>query len=112
VDVQMPKFKFDYELSVKEALKALGMGIAFEAGKADFTGINSKGQPFIQDVLHKAFVGVDEAGTEAAAASAVIVGDKSVPEPAAIALDHPFLLFIRDDATGSILFVGRVVDPS
>jgi len=112
VDVEMPKFKLDYELGLKDTLKAMGMGIAFESGKADFTGINSKGNPFIQDVLHKAFVGVNEAGTEAAAATAVIVGDESAPEPAEIKLDHPFLFFIRDNATGSLLFVGRVVDPS
>lgn len=112
VDVTMPRFKFDYELSVKKALTSLGMGIAFENGKADFTGINSSGQPYIQDVLHKAFVGVNEAGTEAAAATAVIVGDESLPEFATISLDHAFLFFIRDNATGTLLFAGRVVDPS
>jgi serpin B len=112
VDIKMPKFKFAYELGLKETLESMGMSIAFQPGVADFTGINSKGQPFIQDVLHKAFVGVNEAGTEAAAATAVIVGDESAPEPAAITLDHPFLFLIRDNITGSVLFVGRVADPS
>lgn len=112
VDITMPKFKFEYELGLKETLKAMGMEIAFESGVADFTGINSKGQPYIQDVLHKAFIGVNEAGTEAAAATAVIIGDESAPEPASIALDHPFLFVIRDNLTGSILFVGRVADPT
>ncbi len=112
VDVEMPKFKFDYELGLKKTLMEMGMKVAFTPGEADFAGINSKGKPFIEDVLHKAFIGVNEAGTEAAAATAVIVGDESAPEPAAISLDRPFLFFIRDNATGSLLFVGRVADPS
>ncbi|WP_437726396.1 serpin family protein [Sorangium sp. So ce861] len=112
VETTMPKFKFEYELSLKETLEAMGMEIAFTPGVADFTGINAKGQPYIQDVLHKAFVGVNEAGTEAAAATAVIVGDESAPLPASLALVNPFLFLIRDNATGSILFVGRVADPS
>ncbi|WP_437296259.1 serpin family protein [Sorangium sp. So ce426] len=112
VDTTMPRFKFDYELSLKKTLEAMGMEIAFTPGVADFTGINSRGQPYIQDVLHKAFVGVNEAGTEAAAATAVLVGDRSAPQPASLALVNPFLFLIRDNATGSILFVGRVADPS
>ncbi|KYF87527.1 serine protease [Sorangium cellulosum] len=112
VETTMPKFKFEYELSLKKTLEAMGMEIAFTSGVADFTGINAEGQPFIQDVLHKAFVGVNEAGTEAAAATAVIVGDESAPVPASLALVNPFLFLIRDNATGSLLFVGRVADPS
>ncbi|AUX29958.1 MULTISPECIES: serpin family protein [Sorangium] len=112
VETTMPKFKFEYELSLKKTLEAMGMEIAFTFGVADFTGINANGQPYIQDVLHKAFVGVNEAGTEAAAATAVIVGDESAPQPASLALVNPFLFLIRDNATGSILFVGRVADPS
>lgn len=112
VDITMPKFKFEYELGLKKVLQAMGMELAFDASAADLTGINSGGKPYIQDVLHKAFVGVNEAGTEAAAATAVIVGDESAPEPASITLDHPFLFLIRDNATGSLLFVGRVADPS
>ncbi|WP_438009675.1 serpin family protein [Sorangium sp. So ce321] len=108
----MPKFKFEYELSLKETLKAMGMEVAFTPGAADFTGINAQGEPYIQDVIHKAFVGVNEAGTEAAAATAVIVGDESAPSPATLALVNPFLFFIRDNATGSLLFVGRIADPS
>ncbi|WP_437336925.1 serpin family protein [Sorangium sp. So ce394] len=112
VETTMPKFKFEYELSLKKTLEAMGMEIAFTSGVADFTGINAEGQPYIQDVLHKAFVGVNEAGTEAAAATAVIVGDESAPVPASLALVNPFLFLIRDNATGSLLFVGRVADPS
>jgi serpin B len=112
VDIKMPKFKIEYELGLKKTLEAMGMSIAFQSGPADFTGINAEGRPFIQDVLHKAFVGVNEAGTEAAAATAVIVGDESAPLPASITLDRPFLFVIRDNPTGSLLFVGRVADPS
>ncbi|XYI01058.1 serpin family protein [Sorangium sp. So ce1128] len=112
VDTTMPRFKFEYQLSLKDTLKAMGMEIAFTPGAADFTGINAQGEPYIQDVIHKAFVGVNEAGTEAAAATAVIVGDESAPVPASLALVNPFLFFIRDNATGSILFVGRIADPS
>ena len=63
-------------------------------------------------MLHKAFIRLDEAGTEAAAATAVIVGRVSIPEPATITLDRPFLYFILDNPTGEILFLGRVLDPS
>jgi serpin B len=63
-------------------------------------------------VLHKAFIAVNEAGTEAAAATAVVVGRVSAPEPAEIALDRPFLYFIVDRPTGELLFLGRVLDPS
>ncbi|WP_437971209.1 serpin family protein [Sorangium sp. So ce260] len=112
VDTTMPRFKFEYELSLKDTLKAMGMEVAFTAGAADFTGINAKGRPYIQDVIHKAFVGVNEAGTEAAAATAVIVGEESAPAPASLSLVSPFLFLIRDNATGSILFAGRIADPS
>lgn len=112
VDIKMPRFKIDYELGLKKTLEAMGMAIAFQSGPADFTGINAEGRPYIQDVLHKAFVGVNEAGTEAAAATAVIIGDESAPPPAAITLDRPFLFMIRDNPTGSLLFVGRVGDPT
>ncbi|WP_242515761.1 serpin family protein [Sorangium cellulosum] len=112
VDTTMPRFKFEYALSLKDTLKEMGMEIAFTSGAADFTGINATGRPYIQDVIHKAFVGVNEAGTEAAAATAVIVGDESAPPPASLALVNPFLFLIRDNATGSVLFIGRVADPS
>ncbi|MFO0757351.1 MAG: serpin family protein [Byssovorax sp.] len=111
VDMTVPKFKIESSFGLKKALSALGMEEAF-TDKADFTGIYDKGGLSISDVVHKAFVKVDEAGTEAAAATGVIVGVTSAPPPAEIHLDHPFVLFIRDNATGSILFMGRVSDPS
>lgn len=111
VDVRLPRFKFESSLDLKEPLSDLGMSIAF-SGAADFSGISGKGGLSISDVLHKAFVSVNEAGTEAAAATAVIVGETSAPEPASIQFDRPFLFLIRDIQTGAILFFGRVSDPS
>ena len=91
----------------------LGMVDPFTPGSADFTGINTVGDLYISDVIHKAFIGVDEFGTEAAAATAVVMDNASVPdEPVPFTVDRPFLFLIRDIQTGAILFVGRVVDPS
>lgn len=111
VTLSMPKFEFESDLDLKDPLSAMGMDVAF-SGDADFSGINGTGGLYISDVLHKAFVSVNEAGTEAAASTAVVVGETSAPEPASISLDKPFLFFIRDLKTDSVLFFGRVSDPS
>ncbi|HTN90740.1 MAG TPA: serpin family protein [Sorangium sp.] len=111
VTMTLPKFKFESTLDLVPQLVELGMPIAF-TGRADFSGIDGQGGLFISDVLHKAFVSVDEAGTEAAAATAVVIGETSAPEPATIRFDRPFLFFIRDIETGAVLFVGRVMNPS
>ena len=82
-------------------------------GVADFSGMAGNRDLFISDVIHQAFVSVDEAGTEAAAATAVIIARLAVPaEPVEVTVDHPFIFMIRDIETGAILFVGRVVNPS
>lgn len=115
VDVTMPKFSFGSSASLKEALEGLGMGVAFGA-TADFSGILAGGGIQIQDIIHKAIIDVDEEGTEAAAATAVVFatsGSGSGPNgPAEIVLDHPFFFFIRDVPTGALLFAGRVNDPT
>ena len=112
VELSMPKFQYDSSFGLKSALTSLGMGDAFTA-EADFSGMDGRKDLLIQDVLHKAFVSVDENGTEAAAATAVIVGLTSMPpEAITLKLDHPFIYLIRDIATGQVLFVGRVLDPS
>lgn len=114
VDITMPKFSFEFSASLKEALMNLGMTVAFNEN-ADFSGILSGGGLLIQDVIHKAVISVDEEGTEAAAATAVILGSTGSglePEPAAITIDHPFFFFITDQPTGALLFAGRVNDPS
>jgi len=110
VELALPKFRFDAPLGLREHLRALGMKDAFES-TADFSGIDGAKSLLIQDVLHKGFVAIDEKGTEAAAATAVIIGETSVPERRKLTVDKPFLFFIRDLPTGAILFVGRVVDP-
>jgi serpin B len=109
VDLTFPKFSFRSAFGVKQALQTLGMVDAFAVG-ADFSGMDGAQDLLIQDVVHQAFVAVDEAGTEAAAATAVIVGRLSLPERATFTADHPFLFVIRDKPTGAVLFVGRVVE--
>ena len=104
----MPRFSFESEFMLNEALKALGMTDAFSMA-ADFSGMNGNLDLYIQAVVHKAFIDVNEAGTEAAAATAVVM-KKGLP-PRAFVADHPFLFLIRDNQTGSILFMGRVVNP-
>jgi serpin B len=111
VILTMPRFEFESEFSLKKALEAMGMPIAFSMD-ADFSGMTGNTELFIKDVIHKAFVSVDEAGTEAAAASAVIMELKAVPgEPVEVTIDQPFIFLIRDIQTGSILFIGSVVNP-
>jgi len=107
--LSLPKFSFDAPLSLAEILAELGMPSAFDG--ADFSGIDGTQRLAIFDVLHKGFIGIDEAGTEAAAATAVIIGDTSVPESATLTLDRPFLFWIRDRPTGALLFLGRLTTP-
>jgi serpin B len=113
VSLTMPKFEFDSEFSLKDTLAGMGMPDAF-SGDADFSGMTGNRELFISDVVHKAFVAVDEAGTEAAAATAVIAGGAAPPaeHPVQITIDHPFIFLIRDIETGAILFVGRVLNPA
>ncbi len=111
VQLYLPKFKFEAPLPLKGILMELGMTDAFTDGLADFSGIDGKRELVITDVLHKGFVGIDENGTEAAAATAVVIGPASVPQQATMVVDKPFVFFIKDRQTGAILFVGRVVDP-
>jgi len=111
VALTMPKFEFASEFSLKDTLAGMGMPIAFSSS-ADFSGMTGNPELFISDVVHKAFVAVDEAGTEAAAATAVIMKLTAVPEPPVeVALDRPFIFLIRDIETGAVLFVGRVMNP-
>jgi serpin B len=110
VVVTLPKFKVTAAFSLKKTLSEMGMAGAFTAG-ADFSGIASKGSLRLADVIHKAFVDVNEEGTEAAAATAVKVEDKSKPVIPDFRADHPFLFLIRDTRSDSILFLGRLVEP-
>jgi serpin B len=112
VALTMPKFEFDSEFSLKDTLAGMGMPVAF-SDNADFSGMTGKRELSISDVVHKAFVALDEAGTEAAAATAVIMTLTSAPPPPVeVTIDRPFIFLIQDIETGTILFVGRVLDPS
>ncbi|WP_437909238.1 serpin family protein [Sorangium sp. So ce327] len=112
VDVALPRFKMTAELELSATLSALGMPLAFDDKKADFTGITRAEPLFISQVRHKAFVEVNEEGTEAAAATGVVVATRSAPaQPQVFRADHPFVFLIRDVATGAVLFMGRVTDP-
>jgi serpin B len=111
VALTMPKFKFESEFGLKETLMAMGMKEPF-LDSADFSGMSQESDLHIDDVVHKAFVSVDEAGTEAAAATGVIVGTTAMPlDQVNVTLDHPFVFLIRDIQTGAILFIGRVMNP-
>ncbi|MBX3131427.1 MAG: serpin family protein [Polyangiaceae bacterium] len=111
VTVTMPRFEFRSKESLAAPLKAMGMPTAF-SDQADFSAMNGSGGLQIQDVIHEGFVKVNEAGTEAAAATGVTVGVTSVPTPKELELNRAFLFVIRDLETGAALFIGRVVDPT
>lgn len=121
VDVSLPKFRLEMTdaLALKKPLMALGMTDAFTPGRADFEGIAVPGTQadnlIIRDVFHKSFVDVNEAGTEAAAASAVVMqrerGTTVAGDPVVFRADHGFMFFIRDRKTGALAFMGRVTEP-
>jgi serpin B len=114
VKVYFPKFTFESGYSLKAKITAMGMPTAFTPS-ADFSGMDGTRNLFISDAFHKAFVEVNEEGTEAAAATAVVMTQSCyIPmEPVPVfRADHPFIFLIQDDETGNILFMGRVVDPT
>jgi serpin B len=111
IQLKFPKFEFETEVSLAKTLAAMGMPEAF-SGAADFSGMTGDKDLFISDVFHKAYIGVDEEGTEAAAATAVLMKLTSAPaNPIQLTVDRPFLFAIRDHQTSSMLFMGRVVSP-
>ncbi len=110
-DITLPRFKLEYDEDLDGALKALGMEAAFDPDKANFGGMRSERDLFIQRVKHKAVVEVNEEGTEAAAVTSVEVGVTSVPEIFTIVVDRPFFFAIRDNQTGTVLFMGVVIEP-
>jgi serpin B len=111
IALTFPKFEYEADLSLASTLSGMGMPTAFSGG-ADFSGMTGAKDLFISDVFHKAYVNVDEEGTEAAASTAVVMTLTAMPEnPIEVTVDRPFLFFIRDHTTNSVLFVGRVVNP-
>jgi len=114
VDVSLPRSKVTGNFQLKPALTALGMGRAFTAGQADFSGMDGGRELVIGEVVHKAYCEVNEEGTEAAASSGVVMKRVAAPlpeEPVVFKADHPYLYMIRDTQTGSLLFLGRMTDP-
>lgn len=112
VEVHLPRFKMRSGFELSATLQAMGMADAFDAARADFAGMDGRAALYISAALHQAFVDVNEEGTEAAAATAVVMGLRSMPMPSPVfRADHPFLFLIRERQTGSILFMGRVIEP-
>ena len=117
--LKLPKFRFESKLMLSETLRSMGVTEAFDPGSANFSGMDGRSCKagdeeclFIQEAVHKAHVSVDEEGTEAAAATAVIMGIESEkPEPINLFIDRPFIFLIRHNDTGAILFMGRVLKP-
>jgi len=110
VTLSMPKFEFESSFDLGEPLATMGMPDAFSEA-ADFSGMTGTRELLISAVVHKAFISVDEEGTEAAAATAAVARATSTPEHVELTVDRPFVFLIRDYETGAVLFVGRVVDP-
>jgi serpin B len=115
VKVTFPKFKFSSQFGLAEVLKAMGMSDAFAPDRADFSGMTTMEKLVISAVIHKAFVAVDEEGTEAAAATAVMMVGTGMPvqppQPKVFTADRPFVFLIKHRSTGAVLFMGRVVEP-
>lgn len=112
LELALPKVEMKWGGSVRPVLEALGMKRAF-TDDAELEGIQKKGDLKVTDVFHKTFVAIDEVGTEAAAATGVVVGTRSMPAPPTpFVVDRPFLFFLRDTSSGRVLFLGRVVDPA
>jgi serpin B len=109
IRLTMPKFEYTSDFMLAEPLAALGMPAAFNAQQADFSGMTGEPGLFLSAVIHKAFIAVDELGTEAAAATGVVVEVTSMPQ--IVVVDRPFIFLIRDSETGVILFLGRVLNP-
>jgi len=109
VQLSLPRFEYEYKRELKDDLTAMGMGIAF-SGAADFSNITDQGI-FISRVLHQTFIKTDEEGTEAAAATVVEFELTSIPSTTVVNVNRPFLYFIRETTTGTIVFMGQVSDP-
>lgn len=113
VEVYLPRFKLDAQFDLGDLFKSMGMALAFTPSQADFSGMDGKRDLFISAVIQKAFVDINEEGTEAAAATGIEEKKEatSIDSPVVFRIDHPFVFLIRDNEVGSILFLGRVVNP-
>jgi serpin B len=109
--LKMPKFKYKTKFQLRDTLSQMGMPDAFDLDTADFSGIDGTRRLFIQNAFHEACISVDEKGTEAAAATAVVIGLTAAPSSLTVTIDRPFIYLIRDIETNAILFIGRVMNP-
>ncbi len=109
--LKMPKFKYESKFQLKETLSQMGMPEAFDPNYADFTGMTGVRELVIQEAYHQGFISVDEKGTEAAAATGVVIALTGIGTPLSITIDRPFIYLIRDIQTNAILFIGRVMNP-
>jgi serpin B len=107
----MPKFKYESKFELKDTLSQMGMPEAFDPDLADFTGMTALRELVIDEAYHQGFISVDEKGTEAAAATAVVITLTGAGTPLNITIDRPFIYLIRDMQTDAILFMGRVMNP-
>jgi len=113
VDLTLPRFKIETKSDLSSVLARMGMPLAFDPDRADFSGITAPEQLYISAVVHQANISVDEKGTEAAAATAVVMTASLAPsKQVTLHVDRPFIFAVRDTNTGAILFLGRVADPS
>lgn len=112
VKLSLPRFGIESKLNLNEVLAGMGMPLAFDPEHADFSGITPVDDLYVTGVIHQANIDVDEEGTEAAAATGIVMGITSMPpEPIPMTVDRPFLFALRDLETGAVLFLGRVVEP-
>ena len=113
--IYLPKFKQENDYDLAQTLAEMGMPSAFSPGSADFSGITGMDDIYISNIIHKTFIEVAEEGTEAAAATAVIMMRTSMPAPddgmVVFRAERPFIYLIKDNATGTILFIGRYARP-
>jgi serpin B len=110
----LPKFKMTQEFELGNTLVSMGMAQAFQKGAADFSGMTGKRDLWISEAIHKAYIDVNEEGTEAAAATGIVMRSMAMRReqpPIVFCADHPFLFVIRDNRSGGILFMGRLSDP-
>jgi len=112
VNLEFPKFTLEYDIKLNNVLSVLGMGVAFNPGLADFTKMYKDGGLFISRVKHKTYIKVDEEGTEAAAATSVVISYESVGGVLHMRVDRPFIFAIRENHSGTILFIGKIVNPT
>ena len=116
VEIFLPKFKMEFSSELSHPLQKMGMTDAFREGMADFSGIDQSNGLYLSRIFRKAWIEVSEEGTEAAAATVVAVPEAigfgaEPPRPPVFRADHPFIFFIRDRPSGSVLFLGRLADP-